>query len=435
MRGVGQNLLVAIAAAILGILLLEVGGALVYRLAHGEALSRRELRGRLLSVRIESDEDDGIADDHAENGHGDESAELDVAVPDQPVILHPFFGFVINPIGRGVNEFGFFADSPLARRGDDGRVILFMGGSVADQVYYLGHDAFLAALDERPDFSGREIRVLTTAVGGYKQPQQMMILSYLLARGAEFDVVINIDGFNEIDSSMDNVNHSVNPFFPHTWKLHARLGLDTRASALLGRIAILREERTELRRRFSVRPLPWSAFALVLWDFLDRARHAEIRARNVQLREMLEAEELPPQVSGPPFRHDSDEQLFGDLARFWARSSLHMARLCTEYGIAYVHALQPNQYLPGSKVLTEEEREEAWHDDFPAIERVPMAYPMLIEQGEALRREHGVNFVDLTQIFADESRTIYNDFCCHVNRHGAEIMARAVAAAIPELRR
>lgn len=428
MRGVGQKLLVATVAAIFGILLLELGGALVYRIAHGKTFSRRELQERLLVDRVESpDEPDATGD------AGRDPAHREAAVPDQPVILHPFFGFVINPAGRGVNEFGFFAGSPLARRGPGRRVILFTGGSVADQVYYLGQDALRAALRERDDFRGRDVEILTTAVGGYKQPQQMMILSYLLARGAEFDVVVNIDGFNEIDSSMDNVNHNVNPFFPHTWKLHARLGLDTDASALLGRIAILRAERSQSRARFSTWPLRAAAFTLVLWDLLDRGRQAEIRERTAQLRAMLQSEELPAQVSGPPFRHDSDAQLFADLAAFWARSSLQMARLCDDHGIAYVHALQPNQYLPGSKTLNDAEREVAWDEEFPAIERVPMAYPMLIEHGAALRRVHGVNFVDLTQIFAGETRTIYDDFCCHVNRSGAEIMARAIAAAIPEL--
>ena len=422
MRGLVQNLLVAAVAALVGVLLLEIGGALTYRVYHGETFSRAEVQGRLLVDRLESDEEPEDTDQ-----------PLDVAVPDQPVILHPFFGFVINPVGRGVNEFGFFRDSPLARKDPDKRVILFTGGSVADQVFYLGQDALREALRERPDFRDREIEILTTAVGGYKQPQQMMILSYLLARGAEFDVVINLDGFNEIDSSMDNVMHGINPYFPHTWKLHARLGLDTRASALLGRIAILREERDDLRRRFA-RPLLRSiSFALVLWDFLDQARQAEIRGRTEQLRWILDEDDLPPQVTGPPFTHESDQQLYAGIADFWARSSLHMARLCEEHGIAYVHALQPNQYLPGSKVLTEEEREDAWLEEYPAIDRVPLAYPMLVERGAALRRDHGVNFVDLTQIYAQESRTIYEDFCCHVNRLGAELMARTLANSIPVL--
>ncbi len=421
MRGLGQSLLVALIASVVGAVFLEVSGALIYRFARGETFSRAALQARLLADRFDAETEE-------------EAAQDDAAVPDQPVVLHPFFGFVINPAGRGVNDFGFFRDDPLIRRSSDKRSILFTGGSVSDQVFQFGQEALRDELRERPDFRGRRIEILTTAVGGYKQPQQMMILAYLLARGAEFDVVINLDGFNEIDSSMDNLMNGVNPFFPHTWKLHARLGLDTRASAELGRIAMLREERARLRRLFARPLLRSSAFALVLWDFLDRAREARIRATTAQLESMLDEENPPPQVAGPPYEHESDEQFFTEMADFWARSSRQMARLCEDHGIAYVHALQPNQYLPGSKVLTEEELDVAYDEAFPGMERVPVAYPLLIERGRILRQEHGVNFVDLTQIFAGDSRTLYIDFCCHVNPLGAEQMARAIAAAIPALR-
>ena len=36
---------------------------------------------------------------------------------------------------------------------------------------------------------------------GYKQPQQLLILSYFLSIGQSFDVVVNIDGFNEVAMS------------------------------------------------------------------------------------------------------------------------------------------------------------------------------------------------------------------------------------------
>jgi hypothetical protein len=422
MRRLAQSLLVVLIASAAGVLFLEIAGALTYRFVRGATFSRTELQGRLLADRFDSATDVAPA-----------AAPRAVGVPDQPVVLHPFFGFVINPAGRGVNEFGFFRDSPLTRRSPDKRSILFTGGSVADQVFQLGQEALRDALRDRPDFDGRRIEVLTTAVGGYKQPQQMMILAYLLSHGADFDVVINLDGFNEIDSSLDNVMTGISPYYPHTWKLHARLGLDTRGSAALGRIEILREERARLRGLFARPLLRSSAFSLALWDFLDRAREGEIRRRTVDLEAMLDEENPPPQVAGPPYEHVSDEQVFADMARFWARSSLHMARLCEEYGIAYVHALQPNQYLPGSKALTDEEREVAYDETFPGFERVPVAYPMLIERGRALRRNQGVNFVDLTPIFADEGRTVYNDFCCHVNQLGAESMARSIAESIPEL--
>lgn len=420
MRGFLKSLLVFAIACGLGLGALEIGATVAYRVARGRAFSRSEILGRLLNDRVAGDDSGELA-----------GLALDSAVPDQPVILHPYFGFVINPEKPGVNELGFFGESPLTKRAPGKIVVAFFGGSVADQVYYLGQNALRDALRAREDFTGQEIEVVSTAIGGYKQPQQMLVLSYLLSLGAEFDVVVNLDGFNEIDSAHDNVMTGVYPYFPHTWKLHGRRAIDPAANAALGRIEIAREERQSLRQRFSSPLLRWSRFALILWDLLDGGLAADIRGQSARLEARLDDSDLPAQIRGPAFAYADDEQMYREMARQWARSSAQMDRLCRMYDTVYLHFLQPNQYLPGSKVLTPEEREVAYDPDFTGYERVPLAYPLLREEGRRLREDLGVRFVDLTQLYADEPGTIYNDFCCHVNQLGAARMAEAIAAAIP----
>jgi len=423
MRGFWKSLLVFAIACGLGLGALEIGATVAYRVARGRAFSRSEVLGRLLTDRVAGDGSGELA-----------GLALDSAVPDQPVILHPYFGFVINPEKRGVNDFGFFGESPLTKRVPGKIVIAFFGGSVADQVCYLGQDPPRDALRAREDFAGREIdeiEIVSTAIGGYKQPQQMLVLSYLLSLGAEFDVVVNLDGFNEIDSAHDNVMTGVYPYFPHTWKLHGRRAIDPAANAALGRIEIVREERQGLRRRFSSPLLRWSRFALILWGLLDGGLGSDIRQQSARLEAQLDDSELPVQIRGPAFAYADDEQMYRELASQWARSSAQMDRLCRMYDTVYLHFLQPNQYLPGSKVLTPEERDVAYDPEFTGYERVPLAYPLLREEGRRLRDDLGVRFVDLTQLYVDEPRTIYNDFCCHVNQLGAAEMAEAIAAAIP----
>ncbi len=417
-----KGVLVFAVACLAGLMFLEVGAALTYRIWHGQSFSRREIQTRLMTDRVDATAQETTA-----------GAPRDAAVPDQPVILHPYFGFVINPEQRGVNELGFFSVSPLEPRSGDELIVVFFGGSVADQVFYMGQDAFVEALQERHDLRGRDVRVVSTAVGGYKQPQQLLVLAHLLSLGAPIDVVVNLDGFNEIDSAMDNAITGIHPFYPHNWKLHARKVIHPDANATLGRIAIEREERQRLRKLFARRFLRSSAFTLTLWDFLDRGHDSRIRQLTTRLESMLEGENLPPQVSGPSYHFVNDARFFDEMAAFWARSSLHMARLCEQYGISYVHALQPNQYLPGSKELNDEERKVAYDRNFTGLSRVPVGYPRLIKEGNRLRDDYGVAFLDLTQIYHAETRTIYNDFCCHVNQVGAEIMARAIARGIPRL--
>jgi hypothetical protein len=40
--------------------------------------------------------------------------------------------------------------------------------------------------------------VVKATIGGYKQPQQLMALNWFMALGGEFDIVINLDGFNDV---------------------------------------------------------------------------------------------------------------------------------------------------------------------------------------------------------------------------------------------
>ena len=121
--------------------------------------------------------------------------------------------------------------------------------------------------------------------------------------------------------------------------------------------------------------------------------------------------------------------MYADFVEVWARASHEMANLCRGQGITYLHVLQPNQYLPGSKTLTDEERVIAWDPDVAATERVARAYPLLIERGELLRQQ-GVDFLDLSLLFRDEARSVYSDPCCHYNQLGADQVARSIAEQI-----
>ncbi len=115
-----------------------------------------------------------------------------------------------------------------------------------------------------------------------------------------------------------------------------------------------------------------------------------------------------------------------ELAALWHDASLQLARLCAANGVQYFHFLQPNQYLPGSKQLSEEELRTAFLGGHAYGRWVPLGYPLLREEGSALVAA-GVKFHDLTDVFADVTETIYVDDCCHVNERGNELMAREMA--------
>src|SRR2546429_5467372 len=105
-------------------------------------------------------------------------------------VLHPYFGFVADPEQNEpqlqVSDFGFlFSDkaSPIVKRSPGKVIVGLFGGSFSKFCYF----SLRSILDRHSAALGKDFIVINFATDGYKQPQQLMILNYLLALGAEFD--------------------------------------------------------------------------------------------------------------------------------------------------------------------------------------------------------------------------------------------------------
>jgi len=401
--------------------LLEGGSHLLYYLTHGQAFSSDEQWQRLASPLEET-------------GAGGRVAER-AALPDsvRNKVLHPFLGYVYDHTRdpRDTNRFGFGGAEPLVQRSPDTVNLVILGGSVAMQFYRTGSQRLVEELRRAPRYRHKRFRVLSLSLGGYKQPQQLMALTYMLSLGAEYDIAVNLDGFNELVlPTLNNIPVGVYASFPRNWHLYARLGLDVPQSLHLARIEQLAARRQSWRSLLLGTPLARSAFFLSAVGAADRYFEGEIAREDALLRERLVASEPDFQISGPfePYRGSS--QIFDDLVALWKNSSLQMAYLSRSNGIRYLHFLQPNQYVRDSKELTPQERRTAIRNGpVPHKILVREAYGLLSREGADLRAQ-GVEFHDLTGLFREEKRTIYEDDCCHVNRLGNRLMADAIASAI-----
>jgi len=121
---------------------------------------------------------------------------------------------------------------------------------------------------------------------------------------------------------------------------------------------------------------------------------------------------------------------FEDQAVFWRKSSEQIAHLSKSADFNYYHFLQPNQYVENSKQLTKEELEIAFESGpFAYKDAAQKGYPLLIEEGKKMIG-NDVNFVDLTMLFKNENRTIYNDKCCHYNQLGYDLIADKIINTI-----
>ena len=144
--------------------------------------------------------------------------------------------------------------------------------------------------------------------------------------------------------------------------------------------------------------------------------------------------ELTPETSGPRREFYDRDGFFAAMADSWARCSGEMDGLCRANGILYLHALQPNQYVPGSKPLSRVEKETAWYEgnDYAYKIAAQQGYPDLVRDGRNLRNS-GEHFLDLTLLFKDVAETLYEDNCCHVNKRGNDLIAARLAAEIASL--
>ncbi|HZY86371.1 MAG TPA: hypothetical protein VFE78_16175 [Gemmataceae bacterium] len=358
--------------------------------------------------------------------------------------IHPYLGFSYQPDWRGamlpgeapISEWGFTDKSnrsPARKRGPNKVVVAILGGSVASVFAGAGVEALGRELQQSPRYSGKEIEFVSLAVGGFRQPQQVLALDYALAMGGEFDVVLNIDGLNEIAwYRQDNGVNGVYYLYPQGWHHIVSKMPDQAHRREVGKIAYLLEGRSKWAALCHRRPLRWSVTAGLLWKLRDRQMAAEITNTEVALRGRRR-DDLPYRARGPHNNFRNDKELMAEQVASWERCSLLLEKTCRAHGIAYHHVLQPNQYVPGSKPMGAEEKKVALWDELPGKPLIEEGYPLLREGGRRLAKR-GVRFHDLSMAFAKHKETFYFDNCCHFNRAGNEVLARAVARAILETR-
>ena len=328
-------------------------------------------------------------------------------------IRQPFYGHTPIDPGHYLNA------GPPPVSSEAPVVIGLVGGSVAhDLLPYFSRAVYRYFSDNN---LARRPAVLGLGYLSMKQPQPVMVVAEQLARGGRFDLIVNLDGYNEIFFSGRNYREGVFPFYPYQWS--ALTGLTAAETLRAGRIGVLREEQAELRRAAAAHPLRASA----VFGLFNRYGRERVAGQIVQLNAELTAGRADYIWGrhGPRGQWRTEGDWYPAVAPVWYRSSLALAELADLAGAEYYHFLQPNQYLPGSKPLSAAEL-ACCYTDAAFREGVYRAvYPRIAEWGEGLQ-QRAVNYFDLTQIFQGNRETLYGDECCHLNARGNELLAAAI---------
>ena len=396
-----------LAFVILAYLLMEVFSYGAYWILKGQSFSWREASALRLALITDNTKDK------------DFSSWKGVAVP-WNVPLHPYTGFG-NPQG-----FSFLENDSPEQSDPTGVVVGITGGSVSYGLYSASRETLARAIKDTRVFGGRKVYVIQLGYFAWKQPQQLESVAYYLSMGGKLDVLINLDGYNEVVDTRFNRDHGVFVAYPWLWYHLTSNIASAEQVRLVGKISVMRDIRRVWARR--AQRVRYSMTANILWKLSDDVINSIISGVYEELTQLEKdsSRDLPFYRSGPKGRLRTDDELLDVSANIWRDASLQLHRLSVSNHIRYFHFLQPNQYVAGTKQYTAEELRTAYR---PPNEGISKGYPLLGERGRYLV-SNGVDFRDLTAVFVKVKETVYVDSCCHVNKLGNDLMAKAIALHI-----
>lgn len=353
-------------------------------------------------------------------------------------MIHPYLAYVHSP-NAGINNYGMLTNhfSTPYKKSDNEFVIAVIGGSVASRFaldvanrYYLQQS--LVQLE--PSLKNKKIVVIPFAVGGYKQPQQLFALQHAILLGFEFDLVINLDGYNEIVMATRNYDKNINPTFPSGYHMAVlgklAKGIDYNLANSLSNIYTRYQSERSFLELMKNTPLKQSRFMNLLAVLGVKYNQGILAKAHYDIVQEAQ-EETPLDFKGPSF--DRNQNKYELSAEIWKNASIQTHAICQANNIKYLHVLQPNQYVAGSKPLTENEKKVAINESSWSV-IVKEGYHLLSQEGAKLNQisigGEPLLFADMTMVFKDNNEDLFFDDCCHFNARGNEILAQQIAQII-----
>ncbi|MEZ6017073.1 MAG: hypothetical protein R3F49_18295 [Planctomycetota bacterium] len=364
----------------------------------------------------------------------DVADEEDLGKHAESTVLSPYLGFELGPLLADYVAHAEYFAQPEAESNFD---VLVLGGSVAAIMAAdaPARKALEAELAAEPRLAGRTIRLHGQARAGYKAPQTSILCELLFQLGWRPDLVVLLDGFNEVALANENRTLGAHPLYPAlvNWA-HLAPEVDPSNSDIDHLVEMNLAQRSA--RRLLEAGLEWRLYHSALGSQLLDALLSRPTKRHARALRAIEQRhsgvDIPLAIRGPvpPKSLASGMQ---SCLRIWVESAVSLAAACRARGIPFLHVLQPTLHDVGAKPMTPNEARvgrisDAWK------EGVLAGYPLLREQGAELTRR-GVHFVDGSGLFKDWADDLYYD-ACHVTSPGSQALARFIgeqARALPDL--
>jgi len=361
--------------------------------------------------------------------------------------FHPFFGFIQKPgpdfrPGFKVNNYGFFSpyDYPFKKTKPNQFIIGVFGGSVASNygIFEVQNQVLPKYLKQLPGLKDKEFIILSFATGGYKQPQQLLILNYFLALGQELDMVVNIDGFNEVALSNLNNKNQIDLAMPSLQHIQPLTNLANNSLSIKAMKATVRIQENKAQINQALTTLQnctlaaCDAFTSVYIQNLVNNYKTDVIK--------FEKERTKQQDGGSVIYINTNKSVLEDsvafeqMAQNWAKSSIFMHKVLSASNVPYFQVLQPNQYYQTKRVFGEAEKQIAFHQETPYAKAVELGYPALFKKFPNLEKNN-IDILNGVNVFDKTRDAVYMDSCCHYNQAGEVIFSDYVGSSILEVLR
>jgi hypothetical protein len=360
--------------------------------------------------------------------------------------LHPYFGYVTDGKLRAddcisddpqdcFSRIKVPTDKPFIKRAPDKLIVGLLGGSVAVGTSSRGVGSlYKEYLGQLPEYKDREVILYTMAAGGFRQPQQLMMLNYYITLGAEFDLIISLDGFNDVAIPAAQWRHNkLHPSFPRSWNHRVANKIPDELLELLvnkkstqkNHIAFATFMANPIARNSNVFNLIWK---VKHQNSMNDISELDVLINNVATDVDVKRDFLY-EALGPDYEFTDWENLYSYSVQIWANSSKLVNSIATGGGAKYFHFLQPNQYIEGSKPMSAHERGIALMKQGGYGYFYKQAHRHIVDKAQWLI-DQGVSYHDLTNLYQDVEDVIYIDNCCHVNAKGSRLMVEKMVDII-----
>jgi hypothetical protein len=337
--------------------------------------------------------------------------------------IHPFFGqldlnnYQSNENNLTNEKLFFEIYENENKKNYDTLKILLLGGSVginfsdnADQNFNSKKNiseknsySILAKKLEK-NFPEKNIKFYNASMLSSKQPQQLFKLYYLYLLGMEFDVVINIDG------PLDIAYPYLKNFYLKDEAIYPRRYSDELINLAKDASCIDKNNNEVLRNSY-----------IPILEF-----YSLLKLRDCHKKYMSRGGINAPWKKFTTVKEKNIEDVINTSYNIWRNSTLSIENFSKQKNFFYLHVIFPSQHVIGSKLLSEEEKNNLLNSEYSSI------ISKYFERNINFTNIKITNFIDLKYIFKNVNETTYRDSCCRFNNYGMNLISDEIVKYIRE---